>query len=241
MNSDKPDFKPIKLTTEEGTLSATPRTAEETEAINEFVRSMTSINSESKAAAEAGKAALPRLVKACYGHDNSQAVTIIRCLASIYNGSAARPVRLDDIRSLDWSLQKDLAAVIIGIGKAGFPDSQIRHEFVALGGEKAADALHWYTDGSQHKAALTRLVTFIKEHKQSSTARALSAMLFSIVDGAPANLSRLNYEDDTHTEDFVLILDGLFGRDRGSLHIEDVQGALSAAGISAESAALTGR
>ena len=72
-------------------------------------------------------AAMLRLAKAIYPHESSQSITVAACLASVYSGSDALPVRLDEIRWLDWALQRDLAIVIMGTGNAGFEDSHIRN------------------------------------------------------------------------------------------------------------------
>ncbi len=203
------------------------RSPEEQAALKEFFAAITIADKEGKAAAAAGRDALPRLARAAYGHDNSQATIITRCLASCYNGSEALEVRLDDIRGLDWSLQKDLVAVILGCGKEGFSDKEIRHAFVeAAGSEAGADWLHWWTTGGAHRDALNRLVEFIRGHSAASSGRGLRALLASIVQGEPADLSRLNYMDDELTKDFLLVLSALFGRDQGMLYIEDVKGAL---------------
>lgn len=171
-----------------------------------------------------------RLARAVYGHDNSQAQTVAAALASIYNGSEARPVRLDELRWLDWTLLRDLLAVMVGTGSGGFEDHHIRDAFREVGGEPAVEWFHWYTTGGPHRAALGRLVAFIKENAKASSATNLKALLLSIVHTkTPAALGHLNYIDDNWTQDFVLVLEGLFGRDQGTLHIEDVQVALASA------------
>src|SRR5687768_15081900 len=81
-----------------------------------FLSAASAAQAEQDAFGSHAPAAMERLAKACYGHDNSQAQTVAACLASIYNGSEARPVRLDEIRCLDWSLQRDLIVVMVGTG-----------------------------------------------------------------------------------------------------------------------------
>jgi hypothetical protein len=206
------------------------RTPEEQAAIRDFIATVKEANEGRAAFAKQAPEAMRRLARAVYGHDNSQAQTVAACLASIYNGSDARPVRLDEIRHLDWSLQKDLLAVMIGTGHSEFEDADIRKTFEEIGGQAAVDWFHWYTTGGPHRAALTRLIRFIGENRDASSGRALRDLLASIVISKnDTSLSRLGYIDDEHTKDFVLILDGLYGRDQGTLHVEDITEALKAA------------
>jgi hypothetical protein len=86
--------------------------------------------------------ALERLVAASYRNETDHGQTITRCLASIYNGFHARGVRLDEIRWLHWSTQKDLIDVMVGTGHHGFLDDHIRFAYAALGGEAAVNWFH---------------------------------------------------------------------------------------------------
>lgn len=214
--------------TPDNTMTSDSHSPEEKAAIAEFI---SAVKESTKARAQYAKEApdaMLRLARAVYGHDNSQAQTVAACLASIYNGDCARPVQLDAIRHLDWSLLKDLLAVMIGTGHSeAFKDVDIRHAFEEVGGAAGVEWLHWYTTGGPHRAALKRLVTYIRENGEASSGRVLRELLASIGDrNATASIGRLNYLDDNHTKDFVLILDGLFGRDQGILHIEDITDAL---------------
>jgi len=212
-------------------MPTTNHTPEEKAALTEFFAAIKE--------GEAGRApyvkdapeAMRRLARAVYGHDNSQALTVAACLASIYNGAHARPVQLDEIRQLDWSLLKDLLSVMVGTGRSEeFSDEDIRRAFEEVGGKDGVDCLHWYTTGGPHRAALARLVAYIQEHRAASSARSLRDLLTSIADSkSTASLAGLNFIDDNHTRDFVLVIDGLFGRDQGSLSIEDVSEALRGA------------
>lgn len=73
---------------------------------------------------------------------SDQAQTILKALASVYNGSDAAPVRLDELRWLEWHHQRDLIAVIIGTGSAETPDTHIRDAFSKAGGSSAVELLH---------------------------------------------------------------------------------------------------
>lgn len=201
-------------------------------AVADFFRAVGVAEREGKAAGAAALEAIPRLVRACYQSDSGQAVVIAAALASIYNGDCAPAVQLDQIRRLDWSLQKDLAAVILGVGHMGCPDTAIADAFRAIGGETALAELHWHTTGGPHRQALARLCRFIHQNAACSTAQHLRQLLASISHGEPANLSRLNFMDDGLSKDFVRVLDALFGRDQGCLHIEDIAKAFTTEGIS---------
>ena len=209
---------------------STEHTPEEQAAIRDFIATVEEANEGRAAYAKQAPEAMRRLARAVYGHDNSQAQSVAACLASIYNGSEARPVRLDEIRHLDWSLQKDL---MIGTGHSDFEDTDIRKAFEEIGGQAAVDWFHWYTTGGPHRDALTRLVTFIGANRETVTARTLRELLESIIhDKATTNLAQLGMLDAKHTRDFVLILDGLFGRDQGQLHVADIAEALKKARLS---------
>ncbi len=176
--------------------------------------------------------AMKRLAKACYGHDNSQAQTVASCLASIYNGEDARPVRLDEIRWLDWALQRDLVVVLVGTGHAGFKDSDIREAFEKIGGQAAVDWFHWWTCGGPHKAALRRLVVFVKENSNSSSAGTVRNALRSIYNGTTAlSVGKLTYLGDELGRDFALVLDGIIGRNSGAVLENDIESAFKSAGL----------
>jgi hypothetical protein len=181
----------------------------------------------------AARAACIRLAKACYARDNSQAVTVTAALASIYNGSDAKPVRLDELRWLDWVLLRDLITVLIGTGHSGFEDVGIREAFYEVGGLAAVEWLHWHTNGGRARKAVEKLVSFIVQNRHSSSAESLILLFRSIVNGGKiADLSRLNYMGDELTEPFVIVLDGLWGEGRRELYIEDIQKAFADAGCS---------
>lgn len=203
------------------------------EAVHNFFAKAAAAAAQKEQFGCAAPAAALRLARACYGHDNGQAVRIAACLASIYNGSEAPGVRLDEIRWLDWELQRDLITVLIGTGHAGFEDSAICEAFREVGGESAVEWLHWHTTGGPHRAALRRLVDFIRDNEQSSTASELRAALRSLYDGsAKWEIRRLSYLGDEFAPDLVWVIDGLWGRDARKLEPEDIAKAFQAAGIS---------
>lgn len=186
---------------------------------------------ERDAFGRAAKAAAVRLAKACYGHDNSQAVTVAAALASIYNGSDALGVRLDELRWLDWQLQRDLITVLIGTGHAGFEDHHIRAAFHEAGGDRAVEWFHWHITGGPQRAALKRLVTFIAEDRHCSSANTLRQALRSIYNGNTSLvLGRLSYLTDLG-EDFARVLDGVIGRHSGTIREDAIEDAFKAAGI----------
>jgi hypothetical protein len=196
-----------------------------------FFQAAKSAQDEQARFGAAARDAVRRLAKAVYGHDNSQALTVAAALASIYNGSDARPVRLDELRWLDWSLQRDLVTVLIGTGHGAFEDKDIREAFREVGGDAAVTWFHWYITGGANRKALEQLVAFIVQNRDSSSARALITLFRSIVHGGKgADLSRLNYMGDELTAPFVMVLDGLWGRDQGALHVEDIPKAFQDAG-----------
>lgn len=197
-----------------------------------FFAAAAAANAEQDAFGRHAPAAMLRLARACYGHDNSQAQTVAAALASIYNGTAARPVRLDEIRWLDWSLQRDLVTVMIGTGRAGFEDVEIRKAFFAVGGAAAVEWFHWFTIGGPHRAALGRIVRFIAEDSHCSTAGTLRNMLRAIYNGTTVlSVSKLTYVGDLGPA-VALVLEGIIGRDSGIIRENDIEAAFRDAGIS---------
>jgi hypothetical protein len=202
------------------------------ELVRDFFNKVAIAAENQKQFGAAAPAAMRRLAKAVCGSDSSQSITVHAALASIYNGSDAQPVRLDELRWLDWALQVDLMTVLLGTGHAGFEDKAIREIIREVGGDGSVETLHWYTTGGRHRKALHILVTFIKENRHCSSGTALLSCFRSIVHGRKgAALGHLNYESDELTEAFVIVLDGLWGRDKGKLHIEDLSQAFSDAGL----------
>lgn len=207
------------------------RSPEDEAAVQEFLSDMKRLRGAAVGAAAKGRAALPRLVDAALGH-SGQSDVVLRWLASIYNGSEAPPVELDEIRRLDWSLREDLLAVVLGCAQGDFSDVEIRKAFDAAGGQEAVDRLHSITCNNAQMRALARLVAFVRQHKEASSGKALHDILVSIVDkGARADLNMLGYMDDVHTADVLTVLDALYGRNRGKLYVENVRDALANAGL----------
>lgn len=204
---------------------------EAAKAFKEFFAEVNAAGIEQARFGKAAPAAMRRLAAAVYGHDNSQAQTVAACLASIYNGSEALPVRLDEIRALNWSLQRDLITVLIGTGHAGCADSDIRTSFFEVGGAAAVEWLHWYTTGGPHRAALERIVKFIATDSYCSTASILRNALRSIYNGTTVlSVGKLSYVGDLGS-DMALVLDGIIGRYGGTIRETDIEYAFREGGI----------
>ena len=107
------------------TENPTKRNAKDQRALKQFFQHAKQCMDEQPAAAQAGLAALPRLVKACC-HKGDTSYRLRGLLYSLFNG---HPANLNDIQCLDWSLRKDLAAVILGMGSPGFSDDMILTAF----------------------------------------------------------------------------------------------------------------
>jgi hypothetical protein len=108
----------------------------------------------------------------CSSFSEDDAETITRALASIYNGSDARPVRLDEIRWLPWSAQRDLVAILLGTGQADTTDTHIRDAFHAVGGEGAVEWFHRHLDrtAGAEAAEARRRVTARRVRKELTDA-----------------------------------------------------------------------
>jgi len=118
-----------------------------TQAIDELLAIFASAKIEEAQRAPLITAAIPaarRLAAFVVEKQNlsDQSEIILRALASIYNGSEAKPVRLDELRWLEWPHQRDLLAVIFGTGAVETPDTHIREAFELAGGAQAVALLH---------------------------------------------------------------------------------------------------
>lgn len=100
------------------------------------MRQMREARAEHRAAAIAGHEAIKRLVIAC-GHKSGQSRTVRAALYSLWNGGA-RSLR-ESVTGIDWSIKKDLCAVMLGFGFDGNEavpslwDDAIRKPFEAAG------------------------------------------------------------------------------------------------------------
>jgi hypothetical protein len=207
------------------------RTPEDEAAVQEVLADLKRIRVSATTAAAKGQAALPRLVEVALGHSGQSGV-VLRWLASVYNGSEAPAVELDEIRRLDWSLREDLLAVILGCAQGDFSDVQIRHAFDAAGGQEAVDRLHAITCNNAQVLALSRLVQFIRSHQGDWSTKGLRSLLAStLADGATCELSRLESIDEELRNDAFTVIDALYGRNRGKLYVENVREALENAGL----------
>lgn len=176
-------------------------------------------------------AAMRRLAAAVNGRDSGQAQVVAAALASIYNGSEAMPVRLDEIRGLDWPLQRDLVTVMLGTGHAGCSDVDIRKAFFEVGGESAVNWFHWYTTGGPHRAALDRLVKFIASNSSSTTASTLRNTLRAFYNRETVqSVEELRYVSD-QGPDLALVINAFIGADSGKLDESDIESAFQKHGI----------
>lgn len=87
-----------------------PITTQKPEAVNDFLRKMAELETERKAATEAGLPALERLAKVA-GRDTGQAETVRLFMLCLYNGYAF-PFNLTKLRGLDKSLFDDCLLVL---------------------------------------------------------------------------------------------------------------------------------
>lgn len=122
-----------------------PREGDHHEALTELRAAIWLGRTEIPQAGAAGLEALERLARVVTNGATDQTGVIMSWLASVYNGGEALKVQLDDIRRLDWSLRKDLLAVVLGCSQGAFSDTEIRHALRRAGGEAAVERLHWYT------------------------------------------------------------------------------------------------
>jgi hypothetical protein len=107
-----------------------PNTTQQPEAVNDFFRQMAELETERKAAKEAGLPALERLIRVAE-RDTGQAGTVRLFLLGLYNGYRF-PFNLVTLRGLDKSLFDDCMLVLTLDARV---TAQEIHLYVYKGGE----------------------------------------------------------------------------------------------------------
>lgn len=161
---------------------------------------------EIPAAAKAGREALDRLAKVAFLSGGSQAGLIQSFLASLYNGDCAPRVQLDFVGRLDWTIRKDVAAVLLGIYHGQFADTAIREAAETVGGIAAVETLHWHTAGGPVRQALQTLAEAYKKRKDAD----LLAMLRALEDSTVmVKIGVVRYMDRDLVTAYLTVLAGI--------------------------------
>jgi hypothetical protein len=100
--------------------------------LREFLDLIRTAKTESDVAVVAAKPALARIACSVVGHDHGQALRVRAILRSIYSGGSIL-ADVSDLMALDWSLRKDLCAVLLAFGHGDFEYTYMRSAFEEAG------------------------------------------------------------------------------------------------------------
>lgn len=189
-------------------------------ALDEFFAAVRAAARESEAAVASAKPALARIAQAIAGHDNSQALRVRQILLSLYSGGSVL-ADVSDLLTLDWSLRRDLCAVMLA-----FNHGEFSYETVAAAFEQAGDRhCRWFLGAAPNPGMrLREALAFAKAGPLTSTPRTLTErgvaeVLLSICAGHRVDLSAsLRSLDDTRRSLLTQIFSDFVA---GKLHGED--------------------
>jgi hypothetical protein len=117
-----------------------PTAEEEKTALDDFFRGMGASKKEHRAAAITALEALPRLI-AIMPQRTGQSYKVRSLLYSLWNGQATS---LSDVMNLDWSIRKDVCAVVLGFG---FEDETTHLWYDEISDAlKAAGQFQWFLE-----------------------------------------------------------------------------------------------
>ena len=125
-----------------GPIIHMPTDEENKAALAEFFGRQKQVRAEQRAAADAGLAALDRLVAVLKeNHFTGQPHKLRELLYSLWNG---KPAELSELLGLDWELRKDICAVMAGFG---YEDEQTKLFYRAIEDRlKAAHLFDWFLE-----------------------------------------------------------------------------------------------
>lgn len=171
--------KPIHQTTDD----------ERQTALTEFLATVRTAARESDAAVVAAKPALTRLTEAIVGRDNGQALRVRSILISVYTGGSAL-ADISNLMALDWSLRRDLCAVLLAFGHGEFGYDYMKTAFEHAGDRDA----HWFLGAAPDPIErLREALAFAKAGPLATMPRTLSEkgvaeFLLSLFGGVPVDL-----------------------------------------------------
>lgn len=128
-------------------MTAAPATA-----AREFWREINRMEAEARGAAAEARTAMERLAKVCQSRDTSGAIVVRDILYSAFSGGATR-CDLGRLGTLDWSVRKDVLAVLLAVNMPGFPDEEIRWA-IWREGREALDG--WFCERFEQEKKLCR-------------------------------------------------------------------------------------
>jgi len=172
-------------------------------ALTDFFHSVRLAIAESGAAVAAAKSALGRITKAIARRDNSQALRVRSLLISLYAGGDAL-ADVSDLMGLDWTMRKDVCAVLLAFGHGGFD-----HEYIKTAFEQAGDidAEWFHAAAPQPRNRLHEALDFARAgHSREShtSGAAMGRLLVSIFAGMPVDLHETLKTFDAERSKLVL-------------------------------------
>ncbi len=158
-------------------------------AIIEFFAAVKTATRESEMAVSEAKPALARIASAIVGRDNGQALRVRAILVSLYTGGLIL-ADVSDLMALDWTLRKDLCAVLLAFGHGEFGYEYLKAAFENAGDHEA----RWFLDAApEPDERLREALAFAKPGSLATTPRTLTErgvaeFLLSLFSGDPVNL-----------------------------------------------------
>lgn len=159
-------------------------------ALDEFFAAVRTAARETDAAVTAAKPALERLAFAIAGHDNGQAIRARSILISLYTGGTML-ADVSDLLALDWTLRRDLCAVLLAFNHGEFSYDYMRAAFERAGDRNA----RWFlTAANNPRERLHEALAFAKPGPldmapRSSSEKDVAGFLASLFTGRPVDLA----------------------------------------------------
>lgn len=166
--------------------------SEETErkaALDEFFAAVRTAAREADAAVTTAKPALERLASAITGHDHGQAIRARAILISLYTGGTVL-ADVSDLLTLDWSLRRDLCAVLLAFNHGEFGYDYLRAAFERAGDRNA----QWFLAAANDpRERLREALDFAKPGAlnttpRSSSEKGVAGFVASLFTGRPVDL-----------------------------------------------------
>ncbi|AHF94143.1 hypothetical protein OPIT5_06390 [Opitutaceae bacterium TAV5] len=158
-------------------------------ALNEFFAAVRTAAREADDAVTAAKPALERLASAIAGHDHGQAVRARSILISLYTGGTML-ADVSDLLALDWTLRRDLCAVLLAFNHGEFSYDYLRAAFERAGDKNA----RWFLGAANNpRERLREALDFAKPGPldttpRSSSEKGVAGFVASLFAGRPVDL-----------------------------------------------------
>lgn len=158
-------------------------------ALAEFFSAVRASAQEADNAVSAAKPALDRLASAIAGHDHGQAIRTRAILISLYTGGTVL-ADVSDLLSLDWSLRRDLCAVLLAFNHGEFSYDYMRTAFERAGDRNA----RWFLSAANNpRERLREALDFatpgpLDTTPRSSSEKGVAGFVASLFTGTPVEL-----------------------------------------------------